>query len=110
VNALVSGWAAQRSVDQAVSELVAAGVPAAPVRSYADAARKPLVAARDMLQTVVQADGRTAPVVGPPAKLSRTPTRVRSGAPPLGAHNDEILQELGLEASECRRLRQAGVI
>ena len=36
--------------------------------------------------------------------------RVRSGAAALGAHNDEILEELGLSEAERRALRERGVI
>jgi formyl-CoA transferase len=110
VDRLLSDWAAQRSVDEAARALAGAGVPAAPVRSYDEAARDPLVAARDMLQPVDQAGGGSAPITGPPAKLSRTPLRVRSGAPALGADTDAILAELGVGAAERRRLREAGVI
>jgi formyl-CoA transferase len=110
VDRLLADWAAERSVDDATRALAEAGVPVAPVRSYAEAARDPLVAARDMLQPVDQAGGGSAPVTGPPAKLSRTPIRVRSGAPALGAHTDEILAELGIGEQERRRLREAGVL
>jgi formyl-CoA transferase len=110
VNALMSEFASARSVADAVEELVAAGVPAAPVRTYAEAAADPHVAARDMLQNVEQADGSTAPITGPAAKLSRTPTRVRSGASALGAHTDAILTEIGIDAERLARLRKSGVI
>ena len=90
--------------------VVGAGVPAARVQTYADAARSPHVAAREMLQPA-DAPGRgEIPVVGPAAKLSRTPVSVRSGAPALGAHDDEILAELGIAAEERRALREAGVV
>jgi formyl-CoA transferase len=49
-------------------------------------------------------------VVGPAAKLSRTPTRVRSAAPALGAHTDEVLAELGVEAAQRAALRERGVL
>ena len=111
VDRILADWMASRSVDAAVAELLAAGLPAAPVRSYAEAAADPHVRERDMLQWVEQPEaGSAAPITGPAAKLSRTPTRVRSGAPALGAHNDEILRELGLSDEEVTKLRRDGVV
>jgi crotonobetainyl-CoA:carnitine CoA-transferase CaiB-like acyl-CoA transferase len=110
VNGLLEDWTRERSVAEVVEALNAEGIPAAPVRSYADAARDPHVLARDMLQPVHQPGGAAVPVTGPAAKLSRTPTRVRSAAPALGQHNDEILADLGLEPAERRRLRDTGVV
>jgi formyl-CoA transferase len=47
-----------------------------------------------MLQPTVLSDGTVAPLVGPPVKFSRTPTRVRRAAPVAGADTAEILDEL----------------
>jgi len=97
VNAILSEWAAPRTLAQVVEAFAGAGIPAAPVRTYAQAAQDPHVHERDMLQTARSSEGEV-PVVGPAAKLSRTPTRVRTAAPGLGEHNREILEELGYEA------------
>ena len=110
VDGLLEEWTAEHSVAEAVEALTGAGLPAAPVRTYTEAARDPAVLERDMLQSTTQADGSTAPITGPAAKFSRTPTRVRTGAPALGAHTDEILGEMGLDEAEIRRLRQIGVL
>ncbi len=109
VDELLGRWLAERRLEEALGALAAEGIPAAPVRSYAEAARDPHVAERGMLQEVAQADGTPAPITAPPARLSRTPIGVRSGAPALGAHSDEILRELGLDAAAIRRLVAAGV-
>ena len=50
------------------------------------------------------------PLPGPVVKFSRTPTRVRTGAPALGQHNDEILRGLGFSEGELAVLRDERVI
>ena len=109
VDGWLAEWCAERSVAAAVGALAAVGIPAAQVRSYAEAARDPHVAEREMLQVVRQPDGTPVPVTGPPAKLARTPIRVRACAPALGAHTEELLAELGLDADARRGLCAAGV-
>ena len=87
-----------------------AGIPAAPVRSYAEAAADPHLHARDMPQPTAQPGGTVVPVTGPAAKLSRTPLRVREAAPALGAHTEEILRDLGIDDAELKRLRAARIV
>ena len=103
-------FCAPRTVAEVESLCAAAGLTAGAVRTYAESARDPHVLARDMLQSVAQEDGQPAPIIGPAAKLSRTPLRVRSGAPALGAHSDEILAEIGIDSDACAKLRSAGII
>jgi formyl-CoA transferase len=63
-----------------------------------------------MLQEVAQEDGKIAPITGPAAKFSRTPTRIRSGARALGADTDSILAELGIDEDARKRLRDGGIV
>jgi formyl-CoA transferase len=63
-----------------------------------------------MLQEMVLADGSTAPITGPAAKFSRTPTRVRRAAPKAGADTDQVLAEVGLDEAERARLRELGAV
>ncbi len=110
INRVVSEWTAQQTVATITATLRASGLAVAAVRTYAEAASDPHVRARGLLQDVVQADGSTQPITGPAAKFSRTPTRVRTGAPALGAHSDEILGELGYDGERIARLRSAQII
>jgi len=110
VDRLVADWMAERSRAEVLAAFEAAGLPAAPVRSYAEATRSAHVKARDVLQPASVEGSRPLPFVGPAAKFSRTPTRIHSGAPALGAHTDPILAELGVGPEERARLRREGVI
>ncbi|MBW2294730.1 MAG: CoA transferase, partial [Deltaproteobacteria bacterium] len=96
VDRLVGDWMRERTLAEVLSVFRDAGIPAAAVRTYAETAVDPHV--------------EGVPITGPAAKFSRTPTRVRSAAAELGAHNDEILAELGIDAEQRRELRAAGVI
>jgi crotonobetainyl-CoA:carnitine CoA-transferase CaiB-like acyl-CoA transferase len=92
-----------------VKLLVDGGVPAAPVNTVGRMIEDEQVIARDM---IVEQDHPTAGkvhVVGVPVKLSDTPGGVRTRAPLLGEHTDEVLGQLGYEA-QLASLRGAGVI
>ena len=110
VDSLVAEWLAARSIEEAERAFEAEGLPIARVQTYAEAARDPHVADRDMLQPVEVEGHAKIPVVGPAAKFSRTPVRVRSGAPALGAHTEEVLEELGIGPERRRQLREQGII
>ena len=110
VNGIMAAWCAERSVDQAMKELLAVGLALAPVRSYAETARDLHVRDRDMLQPVTAPDGSEIPLTGPAVKFSRTPTRVRSAAPELGADDDAILTDLGLSPEQVAALRERGIV
>lgn len=110
VDGLVADYCRGRSVADVVAAVDAAGVVVSPVNGYVDAATHPHISARGMLQDTELLDGSTAPLTGPAAKFSRTPVRVRHGAPAPDQHTDEILAEVGVTRDQLDALRAAGVI
>jgi formyl-CoA transferase len=111
LDALFGGWCATRTTQEVVDTLDGLGLAVTRVNTFAESARDPHVRARDMLQdTALTEPGAHAPLTGPAAKFSRTPTRVRSPAPTLGQHTDEILREIGLTPAQIDALRKKRII
>ena len=109
-NILLGNWLASRTREEAISILRGAGLPIAPVNTFPEAATDAHVLERDMLQPTKLPNGATAPITGPAVKFSRTPTRIRSAAPDIGAHNAEILNSIGVDAQAQKELSEAGII
>ncbi len=101
---------AERTVEEVLRVWTPEGIPAAQVRTYTEAARDRHVLHRQMLTPIAQEGGATVPITAPPVKYSRTPLSVRRGASALGAHTDEILDELGIDAATRDRLRGSRII
>ncbi|MBV8054654.1 MAG: CoA transferase [Deltaproteobacteria bacterium] len=109
-NRLLHAWLQPQTVAEAIERFNEASIPAAPVRTYHQAALDPHVHEREMLQETEQEDGHSAPITGPAAKFSRTPIRIRRRAAALGEDTEAILTELGFDASACEHLRSIKVV
>ncbi|MEU5695801.1 CoA transferase [Actinosynnema sp. NPDC020468] len=94
VNSAVAGWFRARTTADVLAVLAGAGLTGARVTGVDEVARDPHTWARGMLQSTRLADGTVAPLTGPAAKFSRTPTTIRAAAPPVGAHTAEVLAEV----------------
>ncbi len=68
-----------------------AGIPCGPVLNYDEVFTDPHILARDMYVPTEHARAGTFNTLGVTVKLSETPGAVRTAAPTLGQHNDEIL-------------------
>lgn len=91
LDAEIDGWFRTRSSDELLEALGEAGVPAGKIFTAADMLTDLHYAARDM---VVRLDDGAGPMPGVVPKFSRTPGRVDSTGPSLGAHTREVLREL----------------
>jgi formyl-CoA transferase len=86
---------AARTTDDWVARLLDAGVPAGPIRDYAQVLRDdPHVKARGMIGSFEHPVEGTTPALASPLTLHGTPARISSPPPLLGQHTDEVLAEL----------------
>jgi crotonobetainyl-CoA:carnitine CoA-transferase CaiB-like acyl-CoA transferase len=101
--------AARTSADW-VEVLNAKGVPSGPILDVKQVYENEQIVHLNMAVPVKH------PVLGelrlqaPPSTLSRTPASVRTAAPDVGEHTDEILGEIGYSADDVARLRREQVV
>lgn len=111
IEELIAAWIAPLSTDEAYRLLVAADVPAAPVRTIDQVADDPQVVHRRMVQQVRNPEtGLEMRVTGNPIKLSELPDEI--GYPPeRGQHNLEVYGDwLGLDRGTLDDLARRKVI
>jgi crotonobetainyl-CoA:carnitine CoA-transferase CaiB-like acyl-CoA transferase len=106
----IEAWTLAHVPAEVLAALEAAEVPASKIYSIADIAVDPHYAAREMIRQIRLADGATLKVPGVVPKLSATPGDFDGGGPALGEHTDEVLLDLGYDATAIADLRQRGVI
>ncbi|MBE0490010.1 MAG: CoA transferase [Halomonas sp.] len=110
IDAAVEAWTRTLGRDEILAALDEARVPAGYPYTAADIASDPHYLAREMIQSFTRPDGRPLKVPGVLPKLSATPGRLGQGGPALGAHTEEVLDELGIDADTRAKLRDAGII
>lgn len=110
LDAAITHWTSSLPIDQVLSALEAAEVPAGRIYSVADIVSDPHYQARDMLLTAELPGGVSVKMPGIVPKLSETPGGVNWQGPTLGQHTDEILGSLGLAGADIQRLKSAGVV
>ena len=101
----------QKSTQDWLAALSAAGVPCGPINDLAQVFDEPQLRHRKMRFDLPHPLGGTVPQVRNPVLYSRTTLEYRDPPPLLGQHTDEVLsKELGLTDAELAALRNDGVI
>ncbi len=110
LDAAITHWTSSLPIDQVLSALEAAEVPAGRIYSVADIVSDPHYQARDMLLNAELPGGVSVKMPGIVPKLSETPGGVNWQGPTLGQHTDDILGSLGLTVADIQRLKTCGVV
>lgn len=111
IDGLIRAWLADQSAEEVVAKCDGAGLIAAPVLGYDKIVENEHFQAREMIQKVEHPLHGPLTHFGVADKFSVSPARIRSTAPLLGEHNEQIYQgELGLSEEELIALKKKGII
>ena len=99
-----------RPTAQWVERLDAAGIPGGPVYTYEQALSDPHVLARRMVVDIDHPGIGPMKNIGLPVKSSGALAEIRRPAPLLGEHSAEVLESIGIGATEFAELAAAGVV
>jgi len=107
----VGEWMAKHTVEEVINLLEQAHVPCGPVNTVPEMLNDPQVKARELIVEVDQPGIGPVPQAGVQIKLSLTPGSIRTRAPDVGEHNEEVYGALlGLKPKELAILKKQGVI
>lgn len=99
LRALIEEWSSARTTEEAVAQLAAADLPAAPIWDIAQAAGNEHATARGLVSRLAHPVLGAAPVVGQPVRFDGAKPLATAAAPRLGGDLVAVLQRFGLE---CR--------
>ena len=108
---LLQSMVAQKTKQEWISLLEAAGVPCGPINNFQEVFENEQVQARGLKMTLTHPLAGQVPLVRSPMRLSKTPVVERSAPPLLGEHTREILQkDLGMDDAKIAHLEALGII
>ena len=111
LDGLIAAAVRGRDARAVTSALLGAGVPCAPLQDAREVVADPQLAWRGHWARPPHAEMGESLYNMPPYRLSATPVTIRSAAPRLGQHTEEICRDvLGLADAEIERLRADGVL
>jgi crotonobetainyl-CoA:carnitine CoA-transferase CaiB-like acyl-CoA transferase len=99
-----------KTADEWVKLFSDADLLAARVHDYAEVISDPQNIENGYITEVANPDGPPVRMVGVPVILSKTPGKVRSLAPEMGQHTEEVMLEAGYSWEEIAGLRAKGAI
>lgn len=107
---LLNEITATRTTAEWIAQLEARAVPCGPINGLAEVFADPQVQARGLAVKMPHPEAGEVPLVASPIRLSKTPVEYRRAPPLVGEHTDEILADLGVDATGIAGLRERGVV
>lgn len=109
IDAVLKAWCASHSLQDALNILEAKRIPCGPVYNAEDMMNDQHFNARGLFEQVeINGEPLKIPAILP--RLEDTPGATDWPGPELGAHTDEILAALGIDAEGISALKKSGVI
>lgn len=112
IKEIVEKWSTTKKVEEIINTLLEAGIPCAPINNIEQIVNDPHIAgAREMFVEVEHPVAGKMKITGSHIKLSETKPVIKTPAPLLGQHNDEVLSEfLGLDNNQISELKAKKII
>ena len=111
LDALIREATGKFTTEELLSQTLEAGLAVGPILNVQEAVDGPHFAPyREMYPEVQHPQLGKIRVTNQPIRMSKTTPYVRSCAPTLGQHTDEILAELGYSGNEIHEMRETGVV
>ncbi|MBD0864233.1 MAG: CoA transferase [Rhodobacteraceae bacterium] len=106
---IVGGFIAERTLSENITFFEAARITVGPIADPSELINHEYIRGRGVIEDYPDADMGTVPLHTPFPRFSKTPGTIRSPAPELGEHNEEVLTLLGLESANADWLKKAGM-
>lgn len=110
VDAIVGGWVATQTRDEAMKAFAEAEVTAAPVYDIDDLLVDPHAVGRGIFEEVPDAELGWVQMHAPVPRLSATPADYRRPAPRIGEHTSEVLREFHFNEEAIAALHASQVV
>jgi len=100
----------ERTVDEWLTTLRAAGVPAGRINTIDQALGDEHILERGMIVELEHPALGMVKSIATPVHMSETPLQYFRHPPRLGEHTDEVMRELGMNAKQIAEMRENGII